>query len=490
MAPIARLTAPSTLVLCAVLLPCSGGFAQNPRPTGKANETYAQLCSSCHGKKLEGGQTPAGNKVPSLLDDEWLHGGDDESIARSIRNGYPEKEMPVWSATMPEKEIRAMVIYLREQQSLFKRGQIKFSKPQESVTVQSELHAYQLNTWVGDVTEPWSLAFLPGNRAIMTEKRGNVFLIENGKRSEQPLTGVPAVDSKGQAGLYDVVPHPDFARNGWLYFAFADPQKNDEGNAVCLTKVIRGKIRDGALVEQQTIFQAPLAQYPKAGGPHYGGRIAFDRQGYLFFSIGERGNGANAQDLTVPMGKIHRVFDDGRVPRDNPFVNDPKASPTIWSYGHRNPQGLAIDPVTGQLFDAEHGPRGGDELNRVEKGKNYGWPVITFGMNYDGSAMTEITAKEGMEQPVTYWTPSPALCGMNFYTGNLFPQWRNHLFIASLVAEELRRVELKDGKVVAQEVLFKELGRIRHVIGGPDGALYVLLPTRIARISPADGPTS
>ncbi|MDO8544183.1 MAG: PQQ-dependent sugar dehydrogenase [Opitutaceae bacterium] len=489
MPPTLRPTFPALVILAAALAPAGLLFGQNPRPTGKANEAYAQQCANCHGKKLEGGQTPAGNKVPSLLDDEWLHGGDDESIARSIRNGYPEKEMPVWSATMPEKEIRAMVIYIREQRALFQRGLIQFNKPQDSVTVKGELHDYQLNTWVGEVTEPWSLAFLPGHRAIMTEKRGNVFLIENGKRAEKPLTGVPPVESTGQAGLYDVVPHPDFARNGWLYFAFADPQKY-EGKAVCLTKVIRGKIRDGALVDQETIYQAPLAKYPKSGGPHFGGRIAFDQNGHVFFSIGERGNGANAQDLSVPMGKVHRVFDDGRVPDDNPFAKDPKAVPTIWSYGHRNPQGLAFHPVTGQLFDAEHGPRGGDELNLVGKGKNYGWPVITYGMNYDGSAMTDITAKEGMEQPVTYWTPSLAVCGMNFYSGNLFPKWKNQLFLASLVGEELRRIEIKDGKVVAQEILFKNLGRIRHVIGGPDGALYVLLPTRIARIAPAAGPSS
>jgi glucose/arabinose dehydrogenase len=301
------------------------------------------------------------------------------------------------------------------------------------------------------------------------------------------LSGFPTVEDKGQAGLFDVVPHPKYAENGWLYFAFADPQKNANGEAVTLTKLIRGKIRDGALVEQQTIFQAPIEMYPKSGGPHFGGRIAFDRAGYLFFTIGERGNGKNAQDLTVPMGKVHRIFDDGRVPTDNPFRKDPKAFPTIWSYGHRNPQGLAFNPATGDLYDVEHGPRGGDEVNLVLPGRNYGWPVITWGMDYPGTPIGEgITAKEGMEQPVKYWVPSIAPCGANFYSGDLFPKWKNQLFVASLVGEQLVRLEIKKDKLVAEEMLFRDLGRIRHVIGGPDGALYVLLPKRIAKITPAN----
>lgn len=480
---------PSTLLFftAAAATPFTLLLAQNPRPTGKVNDFYAASCSNCHGKKLEGGQTPGGNKVPSLLDDEWLHGGDDASIAKSIHNGYPEKEMPPWAATMTDKEIRAMVVYIREQQSLFRRGQTKFEKPADDVTVKSQLHAFQLHTWVDDIVEPWSLAFLPDHRAIVTEKRGRVFLIENGKRAAEPLRDFPKVEDKGQAGLFDVVPHPHYAENGWIYFSYADPEKNAKGDAVTLTKLIRGKIRDGALVEQQTIFQAPIEMYPKSGGPHFGGRIAFNKAGYLFFTIGERGNGKNAQDLTVAMGKVHRIHDDGRIPADNPFRNNPKAFPTIWSYGHRNPQGLAINPVTDDIYDVEHGPRGGDEVNLVLPGRNYGWPVITWGMDYPGTPIGDgITAKEGMEQPVKYWVPSIAPCGANFYTGSLFPKWKNQLFVASLVGEQLVRLEIKRDKLVSEEMLFRDLGRIRDVIGGPDGALYVLLPKRIARITPAN----
>ena len=468
------------ILLPVVLGLLSSALAQNARPKGKANETYAQLCAACHGKNLEGAQ------APSKLDDVWLAGSDDESIAKSIRNGFPEKGMPAWGAAIPEKEIRAMVIYIREQRALFQRGQMTFTKPADSTTAKSRLYNYKVNTWVDDLIEPWSLAFLSADQAIVTEKRGYLYQVDKGKISPRPLLGVPVVDTGGQAGLLDVVPHTDYAKNGWIYLALSDPQKSVAGDPVSLTRIVRGKVKEGVWVDSETIFRAKIEHYVKAGGVHFGGRIAFDRQGYLYFSVGDRGNGANAQDLTVPMGKVHRIFDDGRVPTDNPFAKDPQALPTIWSYGHRNPQGLARDPVTGNILDAEHGPRGGDELNWVQTGKNYGWPVITFGMNYDGSTWSEATAKEGMEQPMTYWVPSIAPCGINFYTGEQFPQWKNHLFLASLAAEELRRIEVKGDKVIDQEIIFKGLGRIRHVIGGPDGALYVLLPKRIARITPSE----
>ncbi len=470
---------PSRLFILAALLASLTTACGQQIRTGTVAERYTELCANCHGANMEGGQ------APSMLDDIWVYGGDDESLARSIRNGFPEKGMPAWGAAIPEKEIRAMVIYIHEQRAKFQRDQTAFARPTGPMTVKSQLHGYRLETWVDDVKEPWSLAFLPGNRALITEKKGRLMLVENGRLNPRPIEGVPEVDNNGQAGLFDVVPHPDYERNGWLYFAYSDPQ-TDNGRKVSLTRIIRGKVRDGALVEQQTIYRGPLEYHRNAGGVHFGGRIAFDRQGYLYFTIGERGEGTNAQDLARPTGKVHRLFDDGRVPPDNPFARKAGAAPSIWSYGHRNPQGLAFDPRNDDLYDLEHGPRGGDELNLVEKGKNYGWPVITYGMNYNGTAMTDITHKDGMEQPVVYWVPSLAVCGMNFYTGDLFPKWKNHLFIASLAAEELRRLEIRDQQVVTQEVLFKDLGRIRHVITGPDGALYVLLPTRIARMSPAE----
>jgi glucose/arabinose dehydrogenase len=452
----------------------------DPIRLGSVAELYMTSCASCHGDKLQGGS------APSMLDDEWTHGGDDASLARSIHDGFPEKGMPAWSPALTNEQIRSLVIFIREQRAHALRANTTFTKPQDDVTVSSDLHRYRVQTWVNEIVEPWSLAFLPDGRALATEKRGNLLVIEKGAKTGTIVRGTPPVDNNSQAGLFDVVPHPDYARNGWIYLAYSHPQDNAEGRKVSLTRIIRGHIRDGAWTDEQTIYQAPVDVYPGAGGVHFGGRIVFDGKGYIFFSIGERGRGPNSQDLSVPMGKIHRLHDDGRVPADNPFVANKSAVPSIWSYGHRNPQGLAIDPVTHNLYDAEHGPRGGDELNLVRPGLNFGWPVITYGMNYDGTPMTDQTAKEGMEQPITYWVPSIAICGINFYTGDLFPKWKNHLFVASLAAEELRRIELKDNQVVKQEVLFKNLGRIRHVIGGPDGALYVLLQQRIARLSPAE----
>lgn len=479
---------PHRLLLCIVALaPSTVTLAQNIRATGKINELYAANCSNCHGKKLEGGQTPANNKVPSLLDDEWLHGGDDESIAKSIRNGYPEKEMPPWSATMTDKEIRAMVIYIREQQFLFRRGDTKIDKRPDDLVAKSKLHNFEVHPWVSGLVEPWGLAFLPGNKAVVAEKKGFLYLVDNGKLAQRPLSGTPTADTGGQAGFYDVVPHPDYAKNGWLYLAYSDLQKRD-GQAVSLTRIVRGKIKEkeNTFADVETVYQAPLELYPKVGGVHFGGRIVFDGKGHLYFSIGDRGAAPNAQNLTVPMGKVHRIHDDGRVPEDNPFRKDPKALPTIWSYGHRNPQGLAMNSANGELYDLEHGPRGGDEVNFVSPGKNYGWPVISYGMDYPGTPIGEgLTTKEGMEQPLKYWTPSIAPCGANFYSGDKFPQWKNNLFVASLVGEQLVRLEVQGNKLVAEETLFSNLGRIRHVIGGPDGALYVLLPTKISKITPA-----
>jgi glucose/arabinose dehydrogenase len=470
----------SSAAFTALLLASISAHAAEQVRLGTVADLYAVSCASCHGDKLQGGS------APSMLDDEWTYGGDDASLTRSIRDGYPDRGMPAWSPALTNEQIRSLVIFMREQRAHTKREHTTFTKPQDDVTVSSDLHRYRVQTWVNEIKEPWSLAFLPDGRALATEKSGNLLLIEKGSRTGTVVRDTPPVDNKGQAGLFDVVPHPDYAKNGWVYLAYSHPQQNAADKKVSLTRIVRGRLRDGAWVNQETVYQAPIEAYSGAGGPHFGGRIVFDGKGYIFFTIGERGLGSNSQDLTVPTGKVHRLHDDGRIPTDNPFVSNKAAIPSIWSYGHRNPQGLAIDPITKNLYDAEHGPRGGDEINLVRPGLNYGWPVITYGMNYDGTPMTDQTAKDGMEQPITYWVPSIAICGVNFYTGDLFPKWKNHLFVSSLAAEELRRLEIRNGRVVTQELLFKGLGRIRHVIGGPDGALYVLLPQRIARLSPAD----
>jgi aldose sugar dehydrogenase len=253
---------------------------------------------------------------------------------------------------------------------------------------------------------------------------------------------------------------------------------------VSMTVVVRGKIRDGRWVEQQEIFRAP-PKYYYSGWIHYGCRFLFDRQGHLFFTLGDRGKPEEAQDLTSPLGKIHRVFDDGRIPPDNPFARRAGAWPSIWTYGNRHPQGLQFHPVTGKMWATEHGPTGGDELNRIEGGRNYGWPVVSNGTD---RRLQFQTTREGMESPLAHWTPSVAPSGIEFYTGNKFPRWKNHLLIACLGGEQLKRIETDGDKVTHQEILFRGMGRVRDLVTAPDGTIYLALnaPGRIARIVPEE----
>ncbi len=435
---------------------------------------YAERCASCHGEKLEGGQ------AKSLLDDEWKYGGGDASVAASIRDGRLDSGMPPFGAAMSEQEVRALVIFIRERADEARRAATVYAKPSGDTVVKSEEHAFKLETVAEGLETPWSLAFLPDGRMLVTEKPGRLRVVEMGKQPEQ-VSGVPAVWSVGQGGLMDVALHPDYATNGWIYLSYS----HGGPDATAMTWVMRGRLKGNALVDQETIFAPPVELY-RTGPNHFGSRFVFDGKGYLFFTIGEREHKPDAQDLSRPNGKVHRIRDDGRVPEDNPFVKTAGALPTVWSYGHRNPQGLARRPVTGELYDAEHGPRGGDELNLVLPGRNYGWPVITYGMNYDGTPITDLTAKEGMQQPVLHWTPSLGVCAIDFYVGDRFPAWKNDLLVSSLAAQDLRRLRIEGGQVTKQEVLFKGIGRIRDVVVGPDGLVYVAFnnPGRIARLVP------
>ncbi len=350
--------------------------------------------------------------------------------------------------------------------------------------IASEKENFKVEVVADGLTNPWGLVDLGGGEMLVTERAGSLRMIRNGQLLPQPIAGMPKVFSKGQGGLLDIELHPDYRKNGWIYLAFAD-EKEGKG----LTKIIRGRLKDMAFVDQETIFEAPADQYTDKG-VHFGCRMEFDRDGFLFFSVGDRGDVTtpenNAQKLTNVKGKIHRLRDDGTIPEDNPFVNTP--TPSIWSYGHRNPQGLRIDPETGVLWETEHGPKGGDELNIIQKGKNYGWPVITFGINYNGTPITGHTAQEGMEQPVTQWTPSMAPSGLDVYRGSLFPAWKGNLFAGALAHQKLVRIEVDaNNQVQHQEILLEKSGRIREVKCLPDGAVYIIYdsPGQIIRLVPA-----
>jgi glucose/arabinose dehydrogenase len=343
--------------------------------------------------------------------------------------------------------------------------------------------AFTVTTITDGLEHPWSMAFLPDGRMLVTERPGRLRLVENGRLDPVPVTGLPAIRQHGQGGLLDVVLHPDYESNGWIYFSYAGADASGIG-----TEVGRGRLKAHRIVDWQLLFN----MQPKSGaGHHFGSRLVFDRDGYLFITLGERGERFRAQDLDDHAGSVIRLHDDGRIPADNPFVDRPGARPEIYSYGHRNVQGAALHPVTGELWTHEHGPQGGDELNIIRRGRNYGWPVITYGKEYGtGFDIGEGTHKKGMEQPLYYWVPSIAPSGMAFYTGDRFPDWQGNLFIGSLKFQLLVRLTLDGRKVIDEQRLLQgKLGRIRDVRSGPDGYLYLLTDAdngKLVRLEPLD----
>ena len=476
------------------MLLCLAGIASAQKV--KVEELYGNYCSGCHGAKFEGG---VGG---SLVDGVWKHGSTDEDLFKSIAKGNLQLGMNPWEGVLQPDQIRSLVIFLREKEKQTLAKGMDFPVPSPDKVTKTELQNYRIETLVENgLKDPWAIAFLPDGRKLVTEKAGKLrFITADGKLDPAAITGTPEVTVQGQGGLMEVALHPDFEKNGWVYLGFSDGtrEKRPDGkdDVKCITAVVRGHIKDHEWTDQQWIFRAD-PKFRSGAGVHFGTRFVFDK-GYIYFVVGERGGLMEAQSLSRPNGKIHRLHDDGRVPEDNPFVKTPDAIPSIWSYGHRNPQGLAMDPRDGSLYDTEHGPRGGDELNLVLPGRNYGWPVVTLGMNYDGMPMSypgpdgkqvlSVTAKDGIEQPIAYWVPSIAVCGLDFYTGDKFPKWKNDLFAGALAQQEVRRIRIVDKKVVSQEIILKNIGRVRDVAAGPDGLIYVILngPDRLVRLVPAE----
>jgi glucose/arabinose dehydrogenase len=307
---------------------------------------------------------------------------------------------------------------------------------------------------------------------LVTERPGRLRIVRNGTLLPEPVAGVPEVRARGQGGLLDVVLHPQFATNNFVYLSFSKP-----GSEGATTAVVRGRLDGNRLTDVREIF---VSNGWSTGGNHFGSRMAFDRDGMLYITAGDRGMNPNAdnhngQNLRVHAGSVIRLHDDGRVPRDNPFVGRSDALPEIFSYGHRNPQALAMNPQTGQLWATEHGARGGDELNVLRPGRNYGWPVITHGINYNGQSIGIGKEKEGMEQPVAFWVPSIATSGMAFYTGDRFPEWKGDVFVGGLAGQVLERITLRGAEAAQRETVLREHGRIRDVRNGPDGLIYLLI---------------
>ena len=354
----------------------------------------------------------------------------------------------------------------------------------------STLHDYRVVPVSDGLQNPWSIAFLPGGDILVTERPGRLRVIREGMLLPDAIPGVPEVFARGQGGLMDVQPHPDFASNGLIYITYSKPYTDLEG---ARTVLIRGTFQNDALTNVEELFSAQAV-----GGGHYGSRIAFDGNGYVFITAGDRQVPSRgdlyahpAQDLSNHHGVVVRLHDDGRIPADNPFVGTEGALGEIWSYGHRNPQGLAFHPMTGELWANEHGPQGGDELNVVLPGRNYGWPVIGYGVNYgSGSTIHEGTLKEGMESPKHFWVPSIATSGLMIYTGDKFPAWRGNIFVGGLGGEQLSRLTIDGHTILNEETLFQRMGRIRDVRQGPDGYIYLAIessdgsPTSLVRLEP------
>ena len=344
--------------------------------------------------------------------------------------------------------------------------------------ISSEKLDFKVDTLATGLDNPWGLTFLPNEDLLVTERDGEIRIIRDGELLEQKITGVPEVYKKGQGGLFEVKLHPEYESNGWLYISYAAP-----GDGGGNTAVMRAKLGGFNLINKKVIFQAsPFV----SGGNHFGGRMEFDRDGYLYITVGERGNRKNAQTLKNHSGKVFRLHDDGSVPADNPFINEPGAMPEIYTYGNRNPQGMAIHPVTGEIWTHEHGPMGGDEINIVRKGTNYGWPEATYGKNYSGTTITEFTSKPGMADPLHYWVPSIAPCGMSFVTSDMYESWKGNLLVGSLKFSYVARLELDGNKVTHEEKLISNIGRVRAITQGPDGYIYVSTegPGMVVRIIP------
>jgi glucose/arabinose dehydrogenase len=325
---------------------------------------------------------------------------------------------------------------------------------------------YEMELIFEDENIIWSIEFFEDNSILAAVKSGSLFHYINGEKIE--IGGLPEIYLRGQGGLMDIVLHPDFKENNWLYFSYASEDTGEKGGN---TTISRAKLINNNLVDLEVLYKASPNTRK---GQHFGGRLTFDNENYLYFSVGDRGNrDVYPQDINLDGGKIYRINDDGSIPSDNPFFNNPNAKKAIYSYGHRNPQGMFKHPITGKIWTNEHGPRGGDEINIIKKGKNYGWPKITYGINYSGTTITKNKSLPKMEQPLYYWLPSIAPSSFEYISSDIYPNWKGSLLAGALVFKYIERISLKNDKVVYRSKIAENLGRPRDIKQGPDGFVYV-----------------
>jgi len=501
-----------TFTVALAVLPVAARAQAAATPVDPFADPYQQACAACHGAKLEG----TGQGVP-LAGVALRHGDSVDAIANSIATGFPQGRMPAFAGTMDAVKIRRLATYIGETRANLSYADFRIAAaPQVPAGVmRSKVQSFRVETFATGIAPlPYALAPLPDGSFLVTEKTRGLRIIGADGRLSAPIRGTPQVFDDGfqvpgvllvygMGYLLDVAPHPDYAKNGWIYLAYTErcadcnEASRKAKQPASMVVLVRGRIRNGEWVEQQKIWSTSYENYTSMPDMAAGGRVAFDGKGHVFLSIGIKGGSefAGVQDLTLPYGKILRLNDDGGIPADNPFVKAGGALPEIWSYGHRSPEGLEFDRKTRRLWGTEMGQRGGDEVNLLRAGGNYGWPLTSKGLRYEGIAVDygrDLGISFDMRdivQPVVDLTPAPAVSGFVVYDGKAFGKWRGDLLVGSLKATELYRMQIRGNRVVRRETLLSGLGRIRDVAVGSDGLVYLLLEhqsgSRVVRLVPA-----
>jgi len=440
------------------------------------NRLWSEHCARCHGNRGEGGSAVS-------LVEAWDRGPEaDRRDFEAIRDGVAGTEMPDFGRTLSRAEIWGLVVHLREFQEAARKAQTAPRQPNAEGRIESDHLDLRVETVArGGLSTPWSIALLPEGGWWLAERSGRLRRYD-GERLGEPVAGTPEVAHLGQGGLLGIAVHPAYRENGWLYLSYTHAR-----GGRYMTRVVRGRVEANRWMDEEVIFEAPPQTYRRTRR-HFGCRLVFDEAGHLYFSIGDRGRRPEAQRLDLPNGKVHRLRDDGRVPEENPFAGEDGALPSIWSYGLRNPQGMQYDPESGTLWVSSHGPRGGDELNAIVRGGNYGWPEVSYGIHYNLMPLATPWAEAGeaMIPPVYRWLPSIAVSGMTQVRGPAFPAWEGDLLVGGLAGEVLERLRVEGGEVVERERLFEGIGRVRDVATAPDGTVYVLMngPDRVLRLLP------
>ena len=506
-----------TLIPNAIITSIAAAMTVCPQPAGAQPDPFAapyqEYCSDCHGASFEG--TSQGTPLVGV---DLRHGDSIEAMSLGIAEGFPDAGMPGFSETLDADAIRRLAIFIGEQRASLAYTDFRVAAPPviPDGIIESEAHSFRIETVAEGIDPlPYSIAPLPDGRILVTEKTQGLRIVSPDGELSEPIRGTPeAFDDGfeipgillvyGTGYLLDVAPHPDYGDNGWIYLSHTERcsacnvESRASGRPVTMVVLVRGRIDNGAWIDEETIWRTDVEHYTGMPDMAAGGRLAFDGEGHVFLTVGIKGGSefAGIQDLSLPYGKIHRLEEDGDIPAGNAFVDRPTAMASIWTYGHRSPQGLEFDRDTGQLWGTEMGQRGGDELNLLRPGRNYGWPLVSKGMKYDGTPVDygnllgiEVDLDD-IEQPVVDLTPSPAVSSFTFYVGDAFPGWRRNMLVGTLKATELYRMVVEGERIVHTETLLDGLGRIRDIEIGPDGLVYLLLEhasgSRILRLVPAD----